>query len=182
MAFTHPPRAGLTATASVPLPRILLCAALLLSGCTAADERAEYTMNTDAMQPKLSAGQSFKARRVRPGSYQPHAGDVVVFTPPPSWDRRGVSVARVVAVGEAEIACCDDQGRVTVDGITLDEPYLGENSSIDNPPDDRCVSRRFGPMPVGTGQVFLMGDSRGISMDSRCLGTVHSDRIVAVAE
>ena len=181
MASMPPPRTGFAATVRVPLQQLLLCAALMLGGCTAVDERAAYTMNTDAMKPKLSAGQSFKARRVHPGSYQPHAGDVVVFTPPPSWDRRGNSVARVVAVGESEIACCDDQGRVTVDGTALDEPYLGENSDIDIPPNDRCASRRFEPVHVPAGHVFLMGDSRGMSMDSRCLGTVPSDRIVAVA-
>ncbi|MGI5182688.1 signal peptidase I [Dactylosporangium sp. CA-152071] len=162
-------------------PRILLCAALLLAGCTAADDRVEYTMATDAMKPKFSADQRFTAKRVPPGSYQPHAGDVVVFTAPSSWDRRGASVARVVAVGGSEIACCDVRGWVTVDGIALDEPYLGENSDLDVLPDDRCASRRFGPVHVATGHVFLMGDSRGMSMDSRCLGTVPSDRIVAVA-
>ncbi|MEV4132184.1 hypothetical protein AB0J72_08460 [Dactylosporangium sp. NPDC049742] len=43
-------------------PRILHCAALLLAGCTAADERVEHTMATGAMKPKFSAGQRFTAK------------------------------------------------------------------------------------------------------------------------
>lgn len=87
----------------------------------------------------------------------------------------------MVAVEGFVIACCDIEGRVTVDGVALDEPYLGENSSIEQPPEaGRCISRRFGPVEVEAGHVFVMGDSRGISMDSRCLGALPTDRVIAV--
>ena len=79
------------------------------------------------------------------------------------------------------IACCDVDGRVTVDGVALNEPYIGEDSSLDAPPDaGHCTPRRFGPVTVEPGHVFVLGDSRGISMDSRCLGTVPNDRVIGV--
>ncbi len=140
-------------------------------------------MPTDAMKPRFSAGQRFTAKPVAAGGYRPRAGDVVVFRAPDSWGRRGLSVARVVAVGGTVVACCDVDGSVTVDGVTLDEPYLGENSPIDATATvERCYGRRFGPVRVEPGHVFVMGDSRGISVDSRCKGTVPDDRIVAVVE
>jgi signal peptidase I len=167
--------------------RAVLGVALLsvgAAGCGTLDppRTQRYTMSSDAMRPKLQAGEAFEARVVAAGTYKPTAGDVVVFRAPDSWERGGgYSVARVVAVGGFVIACCDVQGRVTVDGVALDEPYLGENASLDASPDmGRCVSRRFGPVTVEAGTVFLMGDSRGVSMDSRCLGTVPTDRVVAV--
>ncbi|MEV4510918.1 signal peptidase I [Dactylosporangium sp. NPDC049525] len=165
--------------------RVLLGMALLSAGCGAAPELPEtrrYTMSTDAMQPLLTSGQTFTAKVVAEGTYRPTVGDVVVFRAPDSWGRgSGPSVARVVAVEGFVVACCDVDGRVTVDGVALNEPYLGENSSIDAPPDaGRCVSRRFGPVTVEAGRVFVMGDSRGLSMDSRCLGALPTDRVIAV--
>lgn len=163
----------------------MLGAVLLTAACGAAPQLPQierYTMSTDAMQPLLKAGQTFKAKVVAAGTYRPTAGDVVVFRPPESWDRgSGPSVARVVAVEGFVIACCDVEGRVTVDGVALKEPYIGEDSPIDAPPDaGRCISRRFGPLTVEAGTVFVMGDSRGLSMDSRCLGGLPTDRVIAV--
>jgi signal peptidase I len=165
--------------------RSLLCVALLLTGCNAAPnlpETKRYTMPTDAMRPLLTSGQTFTAKVVDAGSYRPTAGDVVVFHPPKSWGRgSGPSVARVVAVEGFVIACCDVEGRVTVDGVALDEPYLGENSSLNASPDSgQCISRRFGPVTVEADHVFVMGDSRGLSMDSRCLGALPTRLVIAV--
>ncbi|MEV0135533.1 signal peptidase I [Dactylosporangium sp. NPDC050688] len=164
--------------------RILLCAMALLAGCAAAEvpRTKRYTASTNAMQPALKAGQTFVARVVAPGTYKPTPGDVVVFRNPEAWGSPGnESVKRVVAVEGFVIACCDVEGRVTVDGVALDEPYLGEDSPIDaEPVATQCLSRRFGPVTVEPGHVFVMGDSRGVSMDSRCLGTVPNDRVIGV--
>jgi signal peptidase I len=164
--------------------RALLSVALLSAGCgpvPSPPETKRYTMPTDAMRPTLTSGQTFTAKVVAAGAYRPTPGDVVVFRPPDSWGRGpGPSVARVIAVEGSVIACCDVEGRVTVDAVALDEPYLGENSPVDASPDaSRCISRRFGPVTVEPGHVFVMGDSRGMSMDSRCLGTLPTGRVVA---
>ena len=120
--------------------------------------------------------------------HDPRPGDVVVFRGPPSWDAEvpvsepgnvvaralhwvgqtvGVSqpdekdfVKRVIAVGGQTVACCDPQGRVTVDGVPLDEPYIYLSNSDSQ-------SQPFGPVTVPEGRLWVMGDHRDGSADSR---------------
>ena len=75
---------------------------------------------------------------------------------PPSEDDY---VKRVIATGGQTVQCCDDQGRITVDGEPLDEPYIFENT----PPETRA----FGPVTVPEGRLWVMGDHRSASADSR---------------
>lgn len=80
-------------------------------------------------------------------------------------------IKRVVGVEGDVIQCCDPQGRVTVNGVAIDEPYLFEN----DPP------QPFGPVTVPKGHVFVMGDHRNRSSDSRVNGTVPTDKIIGRA-
>jgi signal peptidase I len=80
------------------------------------------------------------------------------------------------------LSCCDDQGRVTVNGTPLDEPYVTENSPEDAPPSaQECRSRKFGPVTVDEGQMFVMGDHRLVSQDSRCQGQVPIGNVIGRA-
>ncbi len=68
-------------------------------------------------------------------------------------------VKRVVGVGGDRVACCDREGRLTVDGRPVDEPYLharGDDSQ-----------RAFEATRVPAGKLFLLGDNRQASLDSR---------------
>lgn len=138
---------------------------------------------------------------------EPEPGDIVVFEGPESWSPevdiaeprnwlssgllwlgRAVGVAapseddfvkRVIATGGQTVQCCDPEGRVTVDGEPLDEPYIHENT----PPE----SRAFGPVTVPEGRLWVMGDHRSASADSKAhigdqwSGTVAVDDVVGKA-
>jgi signal peptidase I len=142
-------------------------------------------MGTSAMEPTLRAGQKFTARPIDPGRYTPKRGDIIVFRAPTSWGRTkdAHSVARVIATGGTTVACCDPNGHVTVDGAALDEPYLGQDSPLDTEPNPaECRSRRFGPVKVAPDHLFVMGDTRQLSQDSRCLGTLPVATVTALVD
>ncbi|WTY48188.1 signal peptidase I [Micromonospora sp. NBC_01412] len=91
-------------------------------------------------------------------------------------------IKRVIGLPGDRVKCCDAQGRVTVNDIPLDEPYVIRNSPLDLPPNPReCRSRRFAEVVVPPGQIFVMGDHRLVSQDARCQGPVPIDNVIGRA-
>jgi signal peptidase I len=137
---------------------IALGLALMVGGFTliAVDYRP-YRVPTDSMEPTVHPGDTVLARRVH--GTEVGRGDVVVFKDS-SW-ADALLVKRVVAVGGDRLVCCDSARRLSVNGRTVDEPYL----------DDHYNSGAF-TVTVPQGRLFLMGDNRVVSLDSR----VHLDQ------
>jgi signal peptidase I len=148
------------------------------SGPAAATE--QFTQGGGSMEPGIKPGQVITARRVT--DYTPKRGDVVLFHPPQDWTTTGSPMLkRVLAAGGETVACCTAAGKVTVDGAPLDEPYVAEDGPLDVQPNPRsCVSRRFGPLAVPEGSIFVAGDNRAASNDSRCLGPIAVSSVFAV--
>ncbi|MFF4527633.1 signal peptidase I [Streptomyces sp. NPDC001407] len=113
-----------------------------------------YTVPTDSMEPTVARGDRVLAERID-GS-EVRRGDVVVFKDK-IWGNVPM-LKRVVGVGGDKIECCDRQGRMTVDGKPVDETYLPPGSPASLMPFSATVPE---------GQLFLIGDHRMTSVDSR---------------
>lgn len=151
-------------------------------GATAVGEGDRFTQGGRSMEPTVKAGQVIIVRAVG-REYTPGRGDIVLFhSDAEQWgDSTAPFLKRVIAVGGETIACCDPAGKVTIDGTPLAEPYVTNDSPLDEPPSPHsCLSRRFGPVTVATGNVFVMGDNRVASNDSRCLGPIPAASIFAI--
>jgi signal peptidase I len=164
------------------VPAVLL--GLLTGGCGAVESAVSttrYTVSAENMEPGLKIGQRITARKVARGDYRPERGDIVIFIGPDSWGTMagGTFITRVVGLPSERLACCDASGRVTVNGEPLDEPYLAHNADLDGP-SDSCDGRRFGPRTIPADHVFILGDNRTRSGDSRCAGTVPTEAVIAV--
>lgn len=124
-----------------------------------------------SMNPTLSNGDKMLVSNV---FYKPHQGDVVVFKKD-SYDPDKALVKRVIATEGQEVNINFDQGIVYVDGEPLEEDYINEltHTKIDF----------IGPKEVPKGCVFVMGDNRNMSTDSRDadIGMVDSRLILGRA-
>jgi signal peptidase I len=81
-------------------------------------------------------------------------------------------IKRVIGLPGDVVQCCDAQGRVTVNGVGLDEPYIYVDPGLTD------TNKTFGPVTVPKGQLWVMGDHRNMSQDSRFVhGVPESDVI-----
>jgi signal peptidase I len=105
-------------------------------------------------------------------------GDLVGISEPDEKD----FIKRVIGLPGDTVACCDVQGRVTVNGYPLDEPYVTDDSPLEVPPTPGvCGPRRFGPITVSEGHLWVMGDHRAVSQDSRCSGMIKIKDVIGRA-
>ena len=132
---------------------------------------AAFYIPSESMEPVLEVGDRLLVSKLSYRIGDPDPGDVVVFRTPPAMQPAQTAelIKRVVAVGGQTVGA--DNGRLIVDGVPVDEEYL---------PDD-AYTRDFGPLSVPDGYVFVMGDNRGSSQDSRVFGAIPEDEIVGRA-
>jgi signal peptidase I len=169
-----------------------------------------FFIPSGSMEDTLLIGDRVLVNKVVYDVRDPLRGEVVVFRGPDAWapqvagetdngflgklgrtvgDLVGVSrpgekdfIKRVIGLPGDRVACCDEQGRVTVNGTALDETYVVRDSPLEIPPNGReCRSRRFDEVVVPPGQIFVLGDHRLVSQDARCQGPVPIDNVVGRA-
>ena len=114
-------------------------------------------VTSGSMEPTVCGGDVVLTGRLAP-DVPLAGGDIVVFTNPEDGSD---SLKRVVAL-PGQVVTMED-GQLVVDGVAVDEPYV-DLSTIDGV--------YFGPKTVPPGGVFLMGDNRELSIDSRQYGAV----------
>jgi signal peptidase I len=72
-------------------------------------------------------------------------------------------VKRVIGLPGDTVQCCDAQGRVEINGVGINEPYI----FVD--PGQPDLNKTFGPVTVPKGRLWVMGDHRNQSQDSRLI-------------
>jgi signal peptidase I len=120
-------------------------------------------VRADSMRPTLHSGDEIIIDRLSLALRAPHRGEIVVANSPTG----GLVVKRVAALGGDTIGIED--GVLVVNGRQLREKYV-DYSRVDG--------FYFGPVDVPRGEVFLLGDNRGNSQDSRDFGPVRESEVV----
>lgn len=134
---------------------------------------AHFVVEGSSMYSTLETGDRVFVNKVSYRLHDPNRGDVVVLHQIRGTTERDL-IKRVIAVGgeEIEMRSCE----VRIGGQLLIEPYL--DPTVVTP--GNCGGD-FGPILVPEGTVFVMGDNRAGSQDSRTLGPVLLDDIVGRA-
>jgi signal peptidase I len=175
---------------------LLLLLALLLSVGIKTFFVQMFFVPSESMEPLFITDDRILVQKWSYWNGEVERGDVIVFEDPGGWlgqspdlgpvqkalstvglyPAGGHLVKRVIGVGGDHVVCCDRQGRITVNGVPLDESsYLRDGVTPS--------SREF-DVTVPEGRLWMMGDNRGNSEDSRFhqglpgKGTIPVDRVV----
>jgi signal peptidase I len=142
----------------VVVPVLVLVAVLLVTALE------PLRVSSQSMSPTLVAGDQVLVDKLSVRWRPPAEGELVVFRDP---ERHELVVKRVVAVSGRTVAIEDAE--LVVDGVVRHEPQV-DLSRID--------STYFGPVVVPPDAVFVLGDNRSESIDSRTYGAVPLDDVV----
>lgn len=141
-----------------------------------------FFIPSPSMENTLLTGDRVLVSKLTPGPFDLKRGDIVVFKDPGGWlgdstvapagDLHKVLsfvglvpsnsddhlIKRIIGLPGDTVACCDEQGRVTVNGVPIEETYLYPGDE----PSDKTFS-----VTVPAGHVWVLGDHRSVSQDSR---------------
>lgn len=129
-----------------------------------------FYIPSSSMEPTLDVGDRVLVNKLSYRLHDVNRGDLVVFERPDGGQSEIKDlIKRVIALpGETVEA---REGTVVIDGRVLEEPYLAEDETVVD----------FAPVEVPDDHVFVMGDNRDDSRDSRTFGPIHEDEIVGRA-
>jgi signal peptidase I len=147
-----------------------------------------FYIPSESMEPTLEVNDRVLVNRLSYRLHDINRGDVIVFEKPaslvtaPGPDEIKDLIKRVVALPGESVVFQD--GDVYIDGRLLDEPYLPTGTATQPGPggttwDHRCTADD--PCVVPEGTVWVMGDNRANSEDSRWIGPVDQDLVVGRA-
>ncbi len=106
----------------------------------------------------------------------PKRGDIIVFHAEADKDY----IKRVIAVAGETVEVRDDV--LYINGEKTDEPYLAEKRAEAKAEGEPVLTNDFGPITIPDHEIFVMGDNRRNSKDSRMIGPVDIKTVVGRAE
>ena len=146
---------------------VIVVAAFVIAMLVQAFIVKPFTIHQISMQPTLLEGDRILLSRLTYHFRDPKPGDIIVFHSPVV---KGEDlVKRIVAVGGDRVAIKD--GVLYVNGVAQEEPYLFERPFRGDMPE----------LSVPEGKVFVLGDNRNNSGDSRFFGPIDEDLIIGCA-
>ena len=120
---------------------------------------------SQSMEPNLHENQQLIIDKMSYHLRQPKRGEIVTLE---VEDSEIPYIKRVVGLPGETLEIHNN--RVLIDGEVLSEPYLAE-----------VIQRDYGPIHIPDGYIFVMGDNRNNSRDSRVIGPIPIDHITARA-
>jgi signal peptidase I len=140
-----------------------------------------YRVEQLSMEQTLEPDQYVLVDKLTPRFDTYKRGDIVVFNAPDDWvrgeDRETPFIKRVIGVAGDEVEIQDD-GLVYVNGVAIEEPYL---YAVDGEVQATTTSNEPPRWAIGEGELFVMGDHRMSSSDSRTFGPINVDDVIGRA-
>ena len=138
-----------------------------------------YKVQKQSMERTLEPDQYVLVDKLTPRWDGYKRGDIVVFKPPADWGPFDDTpyIKRVIGVGGDTVEIRDD-GLVYINGIALTEPYIYKEA--DGTPQPTTASDQS-TWVIPEGELFLMGDHRSNSTDSRAYGPVPVENVIGRA-
>ena len=129
-----------------------------------------FYIPSESMVPTLQVNDMILVNEVIYRFREPTRGDIVVFHPPPAAHSEGKDfIKRIMAVGGDTLQVKDNV--TLINGQPVDEPFRRPDMYVDD----------FGPVKIPQDNVFVMGDNRTNSEDSRFWGVLPTKNIIGKA-
>lgn len=136
---------------------------------------APFIVEGESMETTLHNEEKLVVNKALYYLREPERGDIIVFHAEAKRDY----IKRVIGVAGDTVEVKNDQ--LLLNGKPVDELYLAEKRE-EAKKEGIPLTEDFGPVPVPTGQIFVMGDNRQNSRDSRAIGPVELDTVVGRSE
>jgi len=137
-----------------------------------------YQVQQQSMERTLEPGQYVLVDKLTPRWDDYGRGDIVVFNPPKTWTTENTPfIKRVIGLPGDTVEVRDD-GLVYVNGVGIEEPYTYKNAEGVAEPTEVGDQTTW---VVPAGELFVMGDHRQRSADSRVFGTIPIGNVIGRA-
>ena len=138
-----------------------------------------YKVQQSSMETTLFPEQYVLVDKLTPRWAPYSRGDIVVFDPPETWSSGGgvPFIKRVIGLPDDRVEL--REGKVYVNDVELDEPYVFRDNGVQAPTDPQAGGATEWLVPAG--QLIVMGDNRQDSADSRSFGPIEVGHVIGRA-